>query len=236
MRYDDPEVEGDQAVALHGDPRLLDGAGRRAPQATRRTTSSPSWSPPTSRRATGLTDDEFGFFVILLAVAGNETTRNAITHGMHAFFQNPDQWELYKRERPETAADEIIRWATPVTVFQRTALNDVELGGVADQEGRAGRPLLRQRQLRRGRLRRPVPLRHHPRPQPAPGLRRPRRPLLHRRQPGPPGGQPDLQRARRPRAGHQPARGAAAAAPRLDQRHQGPAGRLPLTLDRRSTE
>ena len=54
------------------------------------------------RRRRGLTDDEFGFFVILLAVAGNETTRNAITHGMHAFFENPDQWELYKRERPAT--------------------------------------------------------------------------------------------------------------------------------------
>ena len=48
----------------------------------------------------GLTDDEFGFFMVLLAVAGNETTRNAISHGMHAFFENPDQWELYKRDPP----------------------------------------------------------------------------------------------------------------------------------------
>jgi cholest-4-en-3-one 26-monooxygenase len=76
-----------------------------------------------------LNDDEFGYFVILLAVAGNETTRNAITHGMNAFLDNPEQWELYKRERPRSAVDEIIRWATPVTVFQRTALNDVEVGG-----------------------------------------------------------------------------------------------------------
>ncbi|GAB2861374.1 cytochrome P450 [Nocardioides pacificus] len=83
----------------------------------------------------GLSDDEFGFFVILLAVAGNETTRNAITHGMNAFFEHPDQWELYKRERPETMVDEVIRWATPVTVFQRTALNDVEVGGVPVKKG-----------------------------------------------------------------------------------------------------
>ena len=82
-----------------------------------------------------LSDDEFGYFVILLAVAGNETTRNAITHGMKAFFDNPDQWELYKRERPITAVDEIIRWATPVTVFQRTALNDVEVSGVPIKKG-----------------------------------------------------------------------------------------------------
>ncbi|WP_276310087.1 cytochrome P450 [Nocardioides speluncae] len=82
-----------------------------------------------------LTDDEFGFFVILLTVAGNETTRNAITWGMHAFMNNPDQWELYKRERPATAADEIIRWASPITVFQRTAVNDINVGGVDVKAG-----------------------------------------------------------------------------------------------------
>ncbi len=77
-----------------------------------------------------LSEDEFGFFVILLAVAGNETTRNSITQGMMAFTDFPDQWELFKRERPKTAADEIVRWATPITSFQRTALADVELSGV----------------------------------------------------------------------------------------------------------
>lgn len=84
-------------------------------------------------------DVEFAFFVILLAVAGNETTRNAMTHGMNAFFDNPDQWELFKRDRPDTAIDEIIRWATPVHCFQRTALEDIEVGGVLIREGqRAG--------------------------------------------------------------------------------------------------
>ena len=76
-----------------------------------------------------LAPDEFGFFVILLAVAGNETTRNAISHGMLALLDHPDQWELYRAERPVTAVDEIVRWATPVTVFQRTALADTTLGG-----------------------------------------------------------------------------------------------------------
>lgn len=86
-----------------------------------------------------LGDVEFAFFVILLAVAGNETTRNAMTHGINAFFENPDQWELFKRERPETTVDEIIRWATPVHCFQRTALTDNEIGGVTIREGqRAG--------------------------------------------------------------------------------------------------
>ncbi|WP_328361299.1 cytochrome P450 [Mycobacterium sp. NBC_00419] len=86
-----------------------------------------------------LTEVEFAFFVILLAVAGNETTRNAMTHGINAFFDNPDQWELFTRERPATAVDEIIRWATPIHCFQRTALTDVELGGVTISKGqRAG--------------------------------------------------------------------------------------------------
>ncbi|WP_067647470.1 cytochrome P450 [Nocardia harenae] len=82
-----------------------------------------------------LSEEEFGFFVIMLAVAGNETTRNAITHGMMAFLEHPEQWELFKKNRPATAADEIIRWATPVTSFQRTALEDVELGGVEIKKG-----------------------------------------------------------------------------------------------------
>jgi cholest-4-en-3-one 26-monooxygenase len=82
-----------------------------------------------------LSEDEFGFFVILLAVAGNETTRNSITQGMMAFTDYPDQWELFKKERPITAADEIVRWATPVTSFQRTALQDYDLSGVQIKEG-----------------------------------------------------------------------------------------------------
>jgi len=82
-----------------------------------------------------LNSDEFGFFVLMLAVAGNETTRNAITHGMHAFLTHPDQWELYKAERPSTAAEEIVRWATPVNAFQRTATQDTELGGKQIKKG-----------------------------------------------------------------------------------------------------
>ncbi|MGW0163211.1 cytochrome P450 [Mycobacterium sp. NPDC003323] len=82
-----------------------------------------------------LSDDELGFFVVLLAVAGNETTRNSITQGMMAFTDFPDQWELFKRERPATTADEIVRWATPVTSFQRTALQDTELSGVQIKKG-----------------------------------------------------------------------------------------------------
>jgi cholest-4-en-3-one 26-monooxygenase len=83
----------------------------------------------------GLTDDEFGYFFIILTVAGNETTRNAITHGMNAFLDNPDQWRLWVEQRPDTMVDEVIRWATPVNVFQRTALADVMVGDVEVEKG-----------------------------------------------------------------------------------------------------
>ncbi|MDR3655345.1 MAG: cytochrome P450 [Mycobacterium sp.] len=82
-----------------------------------------------------LSDAEFGMFVVTLGIAGNETTRNSITQGMMAFTDYPDQWELFKEQRPKTAADEIIRWATPITAFQRTAAADTELGGVRIKKG-----------------------------------------------------------------------------------------------------
>jgi cholest-4-en-3-one 26-monooxygenase len=133
MSYDDPEVEGDEAVAfmeILGYSMALADERRKNPQDDIITKLVSAEIDASGEQGRGLTDDEFGFFMVLLAVAGNETTRNAISHGMHAFFQNPDQWELYKATRPATAADEIIRWATPVTVFQRTAINDVVIGGV----------------------------------------------------------------------------------------------------------
>jgi cholest-4-en-3-one 26-monooxygenase len=82
-----------------------------------------------------LTELEFSFFVIILAVAGNDTSRNAIGHGMNAFLDNRDQWELFKGGRPATTADEIVRWATPIHCFQRTALRDVEIEGVTIKKG-----------------------------------------------------------------------------------------------------
>jgi cholest-4-en-3-one 26-monooxygenase len=83
-----------------------------------------------------LTQEQFDVFFLLLTVAGNETTRNAISHGMQAFFDHPDQWELFKKERPlDSATEEIIRWATPVMQFQRTALSDYVLDGQQIKKG-----------------------------------------------------------------------------------------------------
>jgi cholest-4-en-3-one 26-monooxygenase len=76
-----------------------------------------------------LTELEFDMFFVLLMVAGTETTRNAVSHGILAFLDNPDQWDRYRAERPTTAADEILRWTSPALSYQRTAKRDTELGG-----------------------------------------------------------------------------------------------------------
>jgi cytochrome P450 len=85
-----------------------------------------------------LSEQEFGSFFILLVVAGNETTRNAISHGMKALTDWPDErrrWQAdYERYRA-SAVEEIVRWATPVIHFRRTATRDTVLGG---QEIKAG--------------------------------------------------------------------------------------------------
>jgi cholest-4-en-3-one 26-monooxygenase len=54
---------------------------------------------------------------------------------MLAFLEHPDQWELFKAERPKSAVEEIVRWATPVNVFQRTALVDTTLAGQSIKAG-----------------------------------------------------------------------------------------------------
>ena len=78
-----------------------------------------------------LTDAEFEMFILLLAVAGNETTRNATAHGMHALMTNPDQYAKLVADPSliTSAIEEIVRWATPVMYFRRQAMRDLELRG-----------------------------------------------------------------------------------------------------------
>ncbi|HEY7667806.1 MAG TPA: cytochrome P450 [Actinomycetota bacterium] len=84
-----------------------------------------------------LNEREFHNYFGVLMIAGNETTRHTISSGMLALMQHPDQLQLL-REQPElipTATEEILRWATPVMHFRRTATRDVEL---REQSIRAG--------------------------------------------------------------------------------------------------
>lgn len=83
-----------------------------------------------------LSDYDFKNMFHVLVFAGNETTRTAISNGLQAFAENPDQLDLLHRrpELVENAVEEIIRWATPVLHMRRTATRDTELSGVPIRE------------------------------------------------------------------------------------------------------
>jgi cytochrome P450 len=79
-----------------------------------------------------LTHAEIGAFIVLLSVAGNDTTRHTTSHAMRALTVDRDQWEYLKddpEERLPDAAEEFVRWASPVMTFRRTTATEVELGG-----------------------------------------------------------------------------------------------------------
>jgi cytochrome P450 len=79
-----------------------------------------------------LNDQELASFFVLLVAAGNETTRNAISHGMKALCDHPEErrkWAADFEGVAPTAVAEIVRWASPVIHFRRTATRDTQLGG-----------------------------------------------------------------------------------------------------------
>jgi cholest-4-en-3-one 26-monooxygenase len=79
-----------------------------------------------------LTEMEFNLFFMLLSVAGNETTRNAIAHGLNAFLEYPNEYDKLVQDPSAligSATEEILRWASPVMYFRRNVTSDVELRG-----------------------------------------------------------------------------------------------------------
>ena len=78
-----------------------------------------------------LSELELDMFFLLLSVAGNETTRNLISHGMRALIEHPEQMQKLREDRSlmPSAVDEMLRWGTPVMHFRRTATRDTEIGG-----------------------------------------------------------------------------------------------------------
>ncbi len=84
-----------------------------------------------------LNEREFHNYFGVLMIAGNETTRHTISHGMLALMEHPEQLQLL-RDQPElipSATEEILRWASPVLQFRRTATRDVEMRGQQIKEG-----------------------------------------------------------------------------------------------------
>jgi len=85
-----------------------------------------------------LTHQELASFFVLLVTAGNETTRTAISHGLWAFTEHPDQraiWQADVEGRAATAVDEIVRWASPVIFMRRTVAEPIELSGTQLVQG-----------------------------------------------------------------------------------------------------
>jgi cytochrome P450 len=88
-----------------------------------------------------LTDDELAMFLVQLLVAGNETSRNMLSGGLHALATHPEQWAALRADPSLVpgAVEEMLRWTTPVIYFMRTATRDAEIGGV---EVAAGDPVV----------------------------------------------------------------------------------------------
>ena len=78
-------------------------------------------------------------YYFLLVVAGNETTRNAMTGGLLAFLEHPGEWQRLRADPTllDTAVEEIVRWTTPVIQFARTATRDYTLRGTTVRKGQA---------------------------------------------------------------------------------------------------
>lgn len=129
--YLSPEERSDIQMEMFGYAHQLGEEKRRAPadDVWTRLTTAEIEQPDGSRSK--LTELELDLFFLVLTVAGSETTRGAISAGLLALLEHPDQMQRL-REDPSvmaSAPDEIIRWASPVTYFRRTTVREVDLGG-----------------------------------------------------------------------------------------------------------
>ncbi len=85
-----------------------------------------------------LSEIDFDLFFLLLSVAGNETTRNAIAHGMATFLENPEAYQAMVDDPSiieATAVDEVLRYASPVMYFRRNVTQEMEYKGHRIQAG-----------------------------------------------------------------------------------------------------
>ena len=132
-----------------------------------------------------LNEQEFHNYFGVLMIAGNETTRHTISHGMLALMEHPEQLKLLQEEpeRIPRATEEILRWATPVHHFRRTATRGRRAPGREDQARRQGRDLVREREPRRGDVPRALHVRRDAEAERPRDVRTGRAALLPRRPP-----------------------------------------------------
>jgi cholest-4-en-3-one 26-monooxygenase len=137
----EPSVSDEERAALEVQVYLY---GRELAAEKRRNPTDDVWSTLTNAEislpdgtTTKLSEMELDLFFIVLAVAGSETTRNSISAGLIALLDDPEQMARMRTDPSvmDSAADEIIRWASPVTYFRRTAVEDTVLGDVSISAG-----------------------------------------------------------------------------------------------------
>jgi len=137
---DDPEFGGDMDAAITASAEMFGYAD----QLSRKRAAEPRDDVITLLTGAadgedGLSGDELATFFLLLVVAGNETTRNATSHGMRALIERGSEMEKLQKDPSEDriarAVEEILRWASPILYFRRTATRDLELRGKTIKEG-----------------------------------------------------------------------------------------------------
>ncbi|MEU1994032.1 cytochrome P450 [Nocardia gamkensis] len=136
VSHADPEARGDREPAemIMESIVTLAGTAIEMVQARRETPQDDLMTNLVHAEVDGdrLTDEEICAFFVLLAVAGNDTTRNTITHTILALQENPAQKEFLLDDfdgRIGVATEEFVRWASPVLSFRRTATQDTEIAG-----------------------------------------------------------------------------------------------------------
>ena len=182
-----------------------------------------------------LTPAELASFFVLLVVAGNETTRTAISHALNLLTEHPDQRELLLADlegRIGGAVEEIVRYVSPVIWMRRSVTARLHAEWPRIPRGRQDGAVLLGGQSGRVGVRRAGPFRHHPLPQSARRLRRRGTALLPGRAPGPPGDHGDAARAAEPGPARARRGRAGPAAVELHQWHQAPALRPRLAARR----
>ena len=134
--YNDPDVVADQhpLQVIFENLVLVSAAALELAASRRRTPTDDLMSALVGAEIEGerLTEDEIAAFFVLLSVAGNDTTRHTISHTMRALQEFPDQRTQLVSGfdgHIETAVEEMVRWATPVMTFRRTATRDTVLCG-----------------------------------------------------------------------------------------------------------
>jgi cholest-4-en-3-one 26-monooxygenase len=136
--FADPELTGakDQAAQFAGELMAYAAELAAAREADPRDDIATKLLQP-DESGSRLSIEEFQLFLLMLVIAGHETTRNGSVGGMLAFFDNPEQWQRLQDSRAllRTAPDEIVRWTSPINLFRRTAVKDTELGGKQIKQG-----------------------------------------------------------------------------------------------------